>query len=48
MEADQITAEEHDQLDQLYYKVENELFKLIGSLQKKQKDGKWEDSFMCR
>ena len=48
MEANQITEKEHEQLDQLHYKVENELLKLIESLQKKQQDGKWEDSFLCR
>ena len=48
MKANQITEKEHEQLDQLHYKVENELLKLIESLQKKQQDGKWEDSFLCR
>jgi four helix bundle protein len=44
-QARQITGEEYEQLDQLHYKVENELLKLIESLQKKQKDQSWEDSF---
>ncbi len=44
-QADQITDEEYEQLDQLHYKVENELLKLIESLQKKQKNDRWEDSF---
>ena len=48
MTANQITEKEHEQLDQLHYKVENELLKLIESLKKKQQDGKWEDSFLCR
>ena len=48
MKAKQITEEEHEQLDLLHYKVENELLKLIESLQKKQQEGKWEDSFLCR
>ena len=48
MKAKQITEEEHEQLEQLHYKVENELLKLIESLQKKQQDGKWEDSFLYR
>ena len=48
MKAKQITEEEHEQLDQLHYKVENELLKLIESLQKKQQEGKWKDSFLCR
>src|SRR5210317_2422820 len=34
MKANQITEGEHEQLDQLHYKVENELLKLIESLQK--------------
>jgi four helix bundle protein len=43
-QAGQITEKEYEELDRLHYKVENELLKLIGSLQKKQKDGEWEDS----
>jgi four helix bundle protein len=42
--ADQITKEQYDKIDQLHYKVENELIKLIESLQKKQAGGQWEDS----
>ena len=38
MQGDQITAEDYDRLEQLHYKVENELLKLIESLQQKQKD----------
>ena len=41
-------GKEHEQLDQFHYKVENGLLKLIESLQKKQQDRKWEDSFLCR
>jgi len=33
--ADQIRLDEFEQLDELHYKVENQLIKLIGSLQKK-------------
>ena len=44
-QANQITETEYDQLDQLHYKVENALLKLIESLQKKQKDQNWEDNF---
>lgn len=44
-QAGQISDKEYEQLDQLHYKVENELLKLIKSLQKKQKDQSWEDSF---
>ncbi len=43
-QADQITNDEYEQLDRLHYKVENELLKLIESLQKKQKDKVWEDT----
>jgi four helix bundle protein len=41
-QAGQITDEEYERLDQLHYKVENALLRLIGSLQKKQRDGEWE------
>ncbi|OGF63595.1 MAG: hypothetical protein A2Y62_13320 [Candidatus Fischerbacteria bacterium RBG_13_37_8] len=34
--AEQISKTEYEELDQLHYKVENELLKLIESLQKKQ------------
>ena len=44
-QAHQITDDEYEQLDQLHYKVENALLKLIESLQKKQKDQNWEDNF---
>ncbi len=44
-QAGQITDDEYEELDQLHYKVENELIKLIESLQKKQTEGVWEDSF---
>ena len=44
MQGDQITADDYDRLDQLHYKVENELLKLIESLQQKQKDKEWEDT----
>ncbi len=37
-QAGQITDEEYERLDQLHYKVENSLLRLIESLQKKQKD----------
>ena len=47
-QASQITDEEYEQLDQLHYKVENALLKLIESLQKKQKEEVWEDSFQTR
>jgi four helix bundle protein len=44
-QAGQITEEEYEKLDQLHYKVENGLLKLMESLQKKQKVGGWEDTF---
>ena len=45
MQAEQISKEEYEKLDKLHYKVENQLLKLIESLQRKQKNGRWEDSF---
>jgi len=47
-QANQITENEYKQLDRLHYKVENALLKLIESLQKKQKDQNWEDSFQAK
>lgn len=46
--AGQISQDEYEQLDQLHYKVENELLRLIESLQNKQKDQVWEDSFQTK
>ncbi len=43
--ANQLTADQYDRLDTLHYKVENRLIQLIKSLQKKMKEGNWEDSF---
>jgi len=43
--AEQITENEYEQLDKIHYKVENELLKLIESLQKKLKIGEWEEGF---
>jgi len=43
-QAGQITRDEYEELDQLHYKVENALLKLIESLQKKQKERVWEDN----
>ena len=42
-QAGQISDKEYEELDQLHYKVENALLKLIESLQKKQKGGQWKD-----
>jgi four helix bundle protein len=44
-QAHQIDSDEYEQLDQLHYKVENGLLKLIESLQRKKKDEVWEDNF---
>jgi four helix bundle protein len=46
--AGQISKAEHEQLDQLHYKVENELLKLIESLQKKQSNNEWEEMFISK
>ena len=43
--ANQITEEEYEQLDQLHFKVENGLIKLVKSLQKKDLERNWEDTF---
>ena len=45
-QAGQITEEEYKELDQVHYKVENELLGLIRSLQQKQKGGQWEDELL--
>ena len=45
-QAGQITGEDYLRLDQLHYKVENSLLKLIGSLQKKQTTKNWHDTFL--
>ena len=42
-QAQQISEDEYERLDQLHYKVENALLKLIESLQKKQAEKQWED-----
>jgi len=44
----QISDDEYEQIDKLHYKVENELLKLIESLQRKQKDEVWEDNFQAK
>ena len=44
-EAQQISKDDYERLDQLHYKIENALLKLIESLQKKQTDKQWEDRF---
>lgn len=47
-QASQITDKEYEKLDQLHYKVENALLKLIESLQKKQKDKQWQDNLQSQ
>jgi four helix bundle protein len=47
-QAGQITEEEYEKLDQVHYKVENGLLKLMESLQKKQRVGNWEDTFQSK
>ena len=42
-QARQISEDEYERLDQLHYKVENALLKLIESLQKKQAEKQWQD-----
>jgi len=43
--AGQITDQQFEDLDSLHFKVENGLINLIKSLQKKQKEGNWEETF---
>jgi four helix bundle protein len=45
-QACQITFEEYNQLDELHYNVENQLLRLIESLQRKQKEGQWQETFL--
>ena len=42
---DLFALDDYERLDQLHYKVENQLLKLIESLQKKQEDKHWQDNF---
>lgn len=44
--AGQLSIEEYDQLDELHYKTENQLIQLIKSLQRKKRDGEWNDQFV--
>jgi len=44
-QAGQINDLQFEELDSLHFKVENALINLIKSLQKKQKEGNWEESF---
>ena len=44
-QAGQITNKQYEELDQIHYKLENGLIGLIKSLQKKFKEGDWEETF---
>ena len=44
-QAGQINKGEFEEIEKVHYKVENELLKLIASLQKKAKEGDWADNF---
>ena len=44
--ANQISQDEHEQLDKIHYKVENGLLNLIRSLQRKRSDQDWEQEFL--
>jgi len=41
-----MSEEKFERFDELHYKVENELLNLIKSLQNKQKNSEWQDSFV--
>ncbi len=44
--ADLLPEKNYETLDELHFKVENQLLKLIESLQKKKENGDWKDSFV--
>ncbi len=44
-QAGQISDQEYEELDVLHYKLKNGLVNLIKSLQKKSKNGEWEETF---
>ena len=46
--AGHISEEEFEQMDSLAFRLENGLKKLIESLQEKQQNGDWDDSFVIR
>jgi four helix bundle protein len=46
VKAEQITEQDFERLDILHYKVENGLISLIESLEKKLKEGDWENRFV--
>ena len=44
-QAEQISDKQYEELDQIHYKVENGLINLIRSLQKKLRNGEWQETF---
>jgi len=44
-QAGQISYQQYEELDQIHFKVENGLINLIKSLQKKLRNGDWEETF---
>jgi four helix bundle protein len=48
IETQQISKEDYDKIDQLHYKLENCLLKLIKSIQKKQINGDWEENLYVK
>ena len=46
--AGQFNPDTFEEIDELHFEVENLILKLIESLQRKQMEGKWEDSFANR
>ncbi|MEI9478572.1 MAG: four helix bundle protein [Deltaproteobacteria bacterium] len=47
-QAGQINKAEFEEIEKVHYKVENELLRLIASLQKKAKEGDWADNLSLR
>lgn len=45
-EAELLDKKEYENIDKLHYKLENELLKLIKSLQMKLADNNWDDNFL--
>ncbi len=46
IQAGQISHEQYEELDRIHYKVENGLLNLIKSLQRKLRNGEWEENFV--
>lgn len=46
LQAKQISEDDFENIDKLHYKVENQLIKLIESLQNKKNKESWQDSFV--